>query len=378
MVAYTARREPTLPERRKSLGIAMTKKGPGGGRRGGGRVTPKGTHSKRRAATSGGVATIEHTRSRALPPGIPARTSVTSRRIGKPVTPGTVSARRHVPASTDRPAYAEDPDGNPKPFDGSNLRTRDEIERMRVACELAARLLLHVGEAVEPGVTTDHLDAVAHEECVRLGAYPSPLNYKGFPKAICTSVNEVICHGIPDSRVLLDGDIVNVDVTVFVNGVHGDTDAMFMVGAVDKDSRRLCRVTHEAMLRGIEAVRPGRPINVIGKAIQQHAHQNGIGVVEEFIGHGIGPAFHTSLQIPHYYVPAATTVIEEGMTFTVEPMLTLGSPRLHLWDDEWTAVTNDGSRSAQYEHTVLVTSDGAEILTRTSDGRCAAEVFLIA
>ncbi|MBI2703808.1 MAG: type I methionyl aminopeptidase [Actinobacteria bacterium] len=346
-------------------------RGPGGRKSGGGRVTPKG------GSSSSGRATATLDRGHGLPHGIPARTSVTSRRIGARVERGLVSARRELPATIDRPPYADKADGMPPAFKGPNTRTADEIERMRVAGDLAAQLLLRVGNEVRPGVTTDHLDEVAHDECIRLGVYPSPLNYKGFPKAICTSVNEVICHGIPDSRVLKDGDIVNVDVTVYANGVHGDTDAMFLVGDVDKDSRRLCRVTRESMYRAIEAVRPGEPINVIGKAIQQHAHRNGIGVVDEFVGHGIGPAFHTSLQIPHYYVPAATTVIEEGMTFTIEPMLTLGSPRLHLWDDAWTAVTNDGSRSAQYEHTILVTADGAEILTATSDGRCAADVFAI-
>ena len=255
------------------------------------------------------------------------------------------------------------------------MRTDDEIARMRVAGDLAAQVLLHVGEAVAPGITTDELDAIAHDECIRLGVYPSPLNYKHYPKSICTSVNEVICHGIPDSRPLADGDILNIDVTVYADGVHGDTDAMFLAGDADPDSRRLCKVTREAMYKGIEAVRPGKPVNVIGKAIQQHAKRHGIGVVREFIGHGIGTVFHSTLQIPHYYEPTATTVIEEGMTFTIEPMLTLGSPALHLWDDGWTALTNDGSRSAQFEHTILVHPDGAEILTVTADGRCAADRF---
>jgi len=354
----------------------MSRKGPGGRKARGGRVTPKGG-----SPTSSGSRNATVTLDRGAPgiaTGIPKRTSVTARRIGPPVEPGLVSARRDIPPWIDRPPYADRPDGVPPRFTGSNVRTPDEIERMRVAGDLAAQLLLRVGEHVRPGVTTDDLDAAAHEECIRLGVYPSPLNYKEFPKAICTSVNEVICHGIPDSRELRDGDIVNVDVTVYVDGVHGDTDAMFAVGDIDRDSRRLCRVTREAMELGIEAVKPGRPINVIGRAIQQHAHRNGIGVVEEFIGHGIGTAFHTSLQIPHYYVPSATTVIEEGMTFTIEPMLTLGSPRLHLWHDGWTAVTDDGSRSAQFEHTLLVRSDGAEILTRTADGRCAADDMRIA
>jgi methionyl aminopeptidase len=332
-------------------------------------VTPKGTAAGGRSAGT--------TLVRERPADIPTRTKVSSGRIGEPVEPGLVSAIRDVPPEIERPPYANRPDGMPGKFKGSDVRTPDEIERMRVAGDVAAQVLLTVGEAVEPGITTDQLDAVAHDECIRLGAYPSPLRYKGYPKSICTSVNEVICHGIPDSRVLLDGDIVNVDVTVYIDGVHGDTDAMFLVGDVDAESRRLCRVTREAMMKGIEAVRPGEPLNVIGRAIQQHAHRNGIGVVKEFIGHGIGTIFHSPLQIPHYYEPRATTVIEEGMTFTIEPMLTLGSPALHLWDDDWTASTNDGSRAAQYEHTLLVKADGAEILTVTADGRCAHDVFAI-
>ncbi len=361
----------------------MTKKRPGGNRKTrGGRVTPKGSGGRSSLARSS-TAILDRVsdgvRGRPgpgqLPPGIPARTGITSRRIGDPIEPGLVSAQREVPASIDRPSYADRPDGSPPRYKGSNVRKPDEVQRMRVACAMAAQLLIEIGEQIQPGVTTEQLDEFAHQRCIQMEAYPSPLNYKGFPKATCTSVNEVIYHGIPDSRPLQDGDVVNVDVTVYVDGVHGDTDAMFAVGDIDSDSLRLCRVAREAMYAGIEAVRPGVPINVIGKAIQSLAHRNGIGVVEEFIGHGIGTAFHTSLQIPHYFVPSATTTIEEGMTFTIEPMLTLGSPRLHLWNDGWTAATNDGSRSAQYEHTVLVTSGGAEILTRTSDGRCAADAF---
>jgi methionyl aminopeptidase len=335
-------------------------------------VTPKGTSPSERRGSS--AATLVRDR----PADIPTRTKVSSGRIGEPVVAGLVSARREVPSGIERPPYANRPDGMPGRFKGSNIRTADEVARMRIAGDIAAQVLVKVGEAVTPGITTDQLDAIAHDESIRLGSYPSPLGYKGYPKSICTSVNEVICHGIPDSRVLLDGDILNIDVTVFINGVHGDTDAMFCVGDVDPESRRLCKVTREAMYKGIEAVRPGLPLNVIGKAIQQHAHRNGIGVVREFIGHGIGTTFHTPLQIPHYYEPNATTIIEEGMTFTIEPMLTLGSPALHLWDDDWTASTNDGSRSAQYEHTLLVTADGTEILTLTSDGRCAHDVFAIA
>ncbi|HEY8544938.1 MAG TPA: type I methionyl aminopeptidase, partial [Acidimicrobiales bacterium] len=194
-------------------------------------------------------------------------------------------------------------------------------------------------------------------------AYPSPLNYGGFPKSLCTSVNEVICHGIPDDRALRDGDIVNLDVTIYLDGVHGDTNATYPVGRIDEASARLIRVTRECLERGIEAVKPGRPINVIGKAIQTHAEEHGYGVVRAFVGHGIAEQFHTDLQIPHYYDQRATTIIEPGMTFTIEPMITMGAWQHQMWDDGWTAVTVDRRRTAQFEHTLLVTDDGVEILT---------------
>jgi methionyl aminopeptidase len=217
---------------------------------------------------------------------------------------------------------------------------------------------------VAPGVVTDELDALCHEECIRRGGYPSPLNYNGFPKSLCTSVNEVICHGIPDDRALIDGDIVNLDVTIFVDGVHGDTNATFPVGTVDADSERLIRVTRECLERGIDAVRPGRPISVIGKAIQTHAEGEGFGVVRAFVGHGISEQFHDELQIPHYFDTRATTIMQPGMTFTIEPMITAGAYQHHLWNDGWTAVTIDRRRTAQFEHTLLVTDDGADVLTR--------------
>ncbi len=199
-------------------------------------------------------------------------------------------------------------------------------------------------------------------------AYPSTLGYRGFPKSLCTSLNEVICHGIPDSTVLRDGDIVNIDITAFVEvdglGVHGDTDATYLVGAVDEESRLLVERTHEAMMRGIRAIAPGRQINVIGRVIEAYAKRFGYGVVRDFTGHGIGTAFHSGLVIPHYdAAPQFDTVMEPGMTFTVEPMLTLGSYDWQMWEDGWTVVTRDRRRSAQFEHTVLVTDTAAEILT---------------
>ncbi len=243
------------------------------------------------------------------------------------------------------------------------------IERMRAAGRLAAQALAEVGRHVAPGVSTDELDRVGHEFLVDSGAYPSTLGYPGngrapaFPKSLCTSVNEVVCHGIPDSTVLRDGDIVNVDITAYLDGVHGDTDATFLVAEVDEQSRLLVERTYEAMMRGIRAVAPGRQVNVIGRVIESYAKRFGYGVVREFTGHGVGPAFHSGLVIPHYDDPRYDTVLEPGMTFTVEPMLTLGTHEWEMWDDGWTVVTADRRRSAQFEHTLLVTDVGAEILT---------------
>jgi methionyl aminopeptidase len=216
---------------------------------------------------------------------------------------------------------------------------------------------------VATGVTTDELDAVAHAAYLACGAYPSTLNYHGYPKSVCTSVNEVICHGIPDDRPLADGDIVNVDVTAYIDGVHGDCSATFLVGEVDEESRRLVEVTRRCRDLGIAAVVPGRPVSDIGRAIEDHAHAHGYGVVRTFIGHGIGETFHALPNIPHYFAPEATTVMVPGMTFTVEPMITLGAPREKMWDNGWTAVTADGRRTAQFEHTLVVTESGADILT---------------
>jgi methionyl aminopeptidase len=271
-----------------------------------------------------------------------------------------VSPRRPVPPQIVRPDYATT--GRPK-GQGKDVKTPDELERLRRACRAAARVLRVSGEAVRAGITTDALDAIAHDETIRLGGYPSPLNYRGFPKSLCTSVNEVICHGIPDARPLEDGDIVNLDVTAFLDGMHGDCSATFLVGDVDAGGRKLVQVARECLERGVAAVRPGRPISDIGKAIEAHASRHGYGVVRAYCGHGIGESFHTALQIPHHYDPSMKRVMEPGMTFTVEPMITEGTWQDLLWDDGWTAVTADGKRSAQFEHTLVVTRDGAEILT---------------
>jgi methionyl aminopeptidase len=330
----------------------------------GGRVTPP----KSRGAGRSGAPTV------------PALGSLATRPLARPahrqgsVRPGRLSPRRQVPPSIIRPPYADS--GEPPPPNGRVVQPPDVIERMRAAGAVAAEVLRIVGAEVAPGVTTDHLDAVGHRATIERGAYPSPLNYREFPKSLCTSVNEVICHGIPDDRPLADGDIVNIDVTVYLDGVHGDTNATFLAGNVDAESRRLIRETRAAMFAGIDAVKPGAHVYDIGRAIERHAQRHRLGVVREFIGHGIGEDFHGGLQILHYYDRRANTVLEPGMTFTIEPMITLGSPALHMWRDGWTAVTNDASRCAQFEHTLVVTEDGHELLTVTASGDSAADDVL--
>lgn len=243
------------------------------------------------------------------------------------------------------------------------VKDPDVIRRMRKAGWIAAQVLDATGAAVEPGMTSDEVDVICHEETIKRGAYPSPLNYHGYPKSVCTSVNEIISHGIPDSRPLIDGDIVNLDVTVYIDGVHGDTNATYPVGRIDDSSETLIRVTRECLGMGIEAVVPGRPISDIGRAIERHASSSGLSVIRAYCGHGIGEVFHSKPQIPHYYDPSNSTIMQPGMTFTIEPMIALGSWRHLSWDDGWTAVTADGKRTAQFEHTLLVTDSGVEILT---------------
>jgi methionyl aminopeptidase len=280
--------------------------------------------------------------------------------------PGTISPTRPVPAHIEVPEYV----GRKLPARhlASEVKDAETIERMRVAGRLAAQALQEVAKAIAPGVTTDELDEIGHTFLCDHRAYPSTLGYKGFPKSLCTSVNEVICHGIPDSTVLRDGDIVNVDITAYIGGVHGDTDATYLVGDVEEESRLLVERTREAMMRGIRAVAPGRQINVIGRVIESYARRFRYGVVRDFTGHGIGRAFHSGLVVPHYDDPRYDTVMEPGMTFTIEPMLTLGTHEWDMWDDGWTVVTKDRKRSAQFEHTVLVTETGAEILTLADGG----------
>jgi methionyl aminopeptidase len=281
------------------------------------------------------------------------------------LSPATISPRRPVPASIARPEYVDRP--APRPYNGPHVMPAEVIEVMREASRIAAQALDAVNDAVRPGVSGDELDRVGHEFLLDHGAYPSTLGYKGFPKSVCTSVNEVICHGIPDARRLEDGDIVNVDITAYLTvdgvGAHGDTNRTYLVGDVADESRLLVERTHEAMMRGIRAVRPGRQVNVVGRVIESYAKRFGYGVVRDFTGHGVGTEFHSGLVIPHYDEPRFDDVMVPGMTFTIEPMLTLGTYEWDIWDDGWTVTTKDKSRTAQFEHTLLVTDSGAEILT---------------
>ncbi|PWI43268.1 type I methionyl aminopeptidase [Streptomyces sp. ICBB 8177] len=277
------------------------------------------------------------------------------------LVPGTLSPTRRVPASIPRPEYVGKP--APTPYTGPEVQDAETIEKMRIASRIAARAMEEAAKAVKPGTTTDELDRIAHEYMCDHQAYPSDLGYRGFPKSICTSLNEVICHGIPDSTELRDGDIVNLDVTAYINGVHGDTNATYLCGEVDEESRLLVERTRESLTRAIKAVKPGRRINVIGRVIESYAKRFGYGVVRDFTGHGINTSFHSGLIVPHYDSPHATTEIKAGMTFTIEPMLTLGTHEYDVWEDGWTVVTKDRKRTAQFEHTLVVTDTGAEVLT---------------
>lgn len=278
--------------------------------------------------------------------------------------PGKVSPMRSVPEHIARPEYMFHE--GPEVVTASDIKSPEVIAAIARAGKIAADAVALAGEHVRPGVTTDEIDRIAHEYLVSQDAYPSCLGYMGFPKSSCTSINEVICHGIPDDRPLEEGDIVNIDITAYKDGVHGDTCAMFGVGEIDEESQLLIDRTRNAMMRGIKAIAPGREINVIGRVIEAYAKRFEYGVVRDYTGHGVGEAFHSGLIVPHYdAAPAYNTVMEVGMVFTVEPMLTLGTFEWEQWDDGWTIVTADRSRSAQFEHTVVVTEDGAQILTQS-------------
>ncbi len=268
---------------------------------------------------------------------------------------------RKVPPHIVRPEYVGKT--APEPFAGTEVQTPETIALMREAGRIAADALAEVGRNIRPGITTDELDRIGHEYLCDHEAYPSTLGYRGFPKSLCSSLNEVICHGIPDSTELIDGDICNIDITAYIDGVHGDTNATFLVGEVAEEAALLVERTKEATRRAIAAVAPGRPLNVIGRVIESYAKRFGYGVVRDFTGHGISTSFHSGLIVPHYDDPGSAVELREGMTFTIEPMLTLGTYDYDMWADGWTVVTKDRRWTAQFEHTLVVTSDGAEILT---------------
>ncbi len=249
-----------------------------------------------------------------------------------------------------------------------HIKTADEIEKMRVAGRLAAEVLRMIRPHVVPGITTGRLDEICHEYIIReQDAIPAPLNYHGFPKSICTSVNHQVCHGIPGDKALKNGDIVNLDITVLKDGYHGDTSKMFFVGEPSIIARRVTQISYECMCIGIEMVRPGVRLGDIGFAIQHHAESNNMSVVREYCGHGIGHNFHEEPQVLHYGTPGTGLELEPGMIFTIEPMVNAGKRHVKLMPDQWTVITKDRSLSAQWEHTILVTADGHEVLTRLPD-----------
>ena len=275
---------------------------------------------------------------------------------------GLVSPRRAVPNNIARPEYVGK--AAPQKNIHGDVWQPDDIERIRAAGRIAAQAVELVGQHVAPGVTTDELDEIAHDFIVSQGAYPSTLGYRGYPKSSCTSLNEVICHGIPDDTKLSDGDIINIDITAYLDGFHGDLNRTFIVGEAKQEVSDLVTRTEEALNRALAVVAPGRQINVIGRTIESYAKRFGYGVVRDFTGHGIGRSFHSGLVVPHYdAAPNYATEMVEGMVFTIEPMLTLGGIAWDMWSDGWTVTTKDKSWTAQFEHTLVVTESGYELLT---------------
>lgn len=272
---------------------------------------------------------------------------------------------KSVPVNVIKPEYVGKK--GPSPYQGSDVQSTEIIEKMRIAGRIAADAMHLAGSSIKAGMTTEDLDDIVHEYICDQGAYPSTLGYRGFPKSLCTSINEVICHGIPSNQLIKDGDIVNLDVTAYLNGVHGDTNYTFLVGDVSQEVTQLVERTKEALDRAIQAVAPGRPINVIGRVIESFAKRFGYGVVKDFTGHGVHTSFHSGLVIPHFDDPTATQLMQEGMTFTIEPMLNLGTHDYDILEDTWTVLTKDRKISAQFEHTLVVTKTGADILTLPSN-----------
>lgn len=274
------------------------------------------------------------------------------------------TALKPVPVNIPRPEYVGKK--APAAYKGSDVQTAEVIEKMRISGTIAADSMHLAGSSIKDGMTTEDLDHIVHEYICDQGAYPSTLGYRGFPKSLCTSINEVICHGIPSNQIIKDGDIVNLDVTAYKNGVHGDTNYTFLVGEVKEETKLLVERTKEALDRAIQAVAPGRPINVIGRVIESYAKRFNYGVVKDFTGHGVHTWFHSGLVIPHFDDPTATQLMQEGMTFTIEPMLNLGTHDYDILEDTWTVLTKDRKMSAQFEHTLVVTKTGADILTLPS------------
>ena len=276
--------------------------------------------------------------------------------------PGVLSPERHVPSNIIRPPYVGKT--TPPAHTTGDVYDAETIEKIRRAGKISSQALDLIGSVIRPGMTTDEIDQIGHDYVISHGAYPSTLGYRGYPKSLCTSVNEIICHGIPDDTVIQEGDLVNVDITSYLDGVHGDTNRTFIVGETSPEVRDLVERTHEALNRGIKAVAPGREVNVIGRAIESYAKRFGYGVVRDFTGHGVGTSFHSGLIIPHYdSAPLYNDIMEVGMVFTIEPMLTLGTHEWDMWSDDWTVTTKDKSWTAQFEHTLVVTETGADILT---------------
>jgi methionyl aminopeptidase len=288
--------------------------------------------------------------------------------------PGLLSPKRILPENITRPEYADDPSGTPHREVGSRANTKipvysqEVIQNLREAGKLAAEVLAAAGKMTKPGIATDEIDRVVHEKCIELECYPSPLNYYNFPKSVCTSVNEVICHGIPDSRELQDGDICNVDVTVYYKGVHADLNETWLIGNVSPQHTNLVTTAYNCLNAAIEAVRPGMLYRELGNIINRVATKAGCQVVRTYCGHGIGELFHTIPNVPHYANNKAVGVMQPGNIFTIEPMINQGKWGDVLWPDEWTAVTKDGKWSAQFEHTLLVTKTGVEVLTARTQG----------
>lgn len=278
-----------------------------------------------------------------------------------------LSPKREVPAHITRPDYADRSDGNSMLEQADKQRlevlSKNDEESVRKACKIAAEVLDIAGKAVKVGITTDEIDRIVHEATIERNAYPSPLNYYQFPKSCCTSVNEIICHGIPDQYVLKDGDIVNIDVTCYIGGFHGDVNATYLVGNVDEDGRKLVTNARECLEKAIATIKPGTLYRDIGKTIEAHARSEGLSVVRTYCGHGIHRLFHCAPNVPHYARNKAVGACKPGHVFTIEPMINEGVWNDKTWPDKWTAATLDGKRSAQFEHTLLVTEDGVEILT---------------